>query len=298
MTQQFTFPSGPHINEIPLWINFSAIQYSKVKTRVQRNRTPAQAAGEATVTASVPFNGSFTNSNSLQYTNEATFILSLMGLPETTNTENIRLNGLAQMLDKDASTGMMRLMESPTTENPNSANIYMSVDMMDMMFVGGGNRGYIIDFNLVCRSPRDSLNAGELCSVLSSQCWPLLNTGGLANGNAKLEHPDIWAITLSEKPGDFGSSRKFDHSWNDGIGPQLCVLTDVKTKRVGGENSRILGINRNPPTSRQTDGAGDSSPLPLWYQVSLSFVELEPAIQDRNNYYVINRSSAFGGTPS
>ena len=291
MARQFTFPSGDHVNEIPLWINFSAISYDKLKTRESRAGSPATKASEATMVASVPFNGSFTNSNNLQYTNDARSILTLMGLPETTNTQNIRLKGLAQMLDTDDRGKVELRTEKP--EGPDSANIYMSVDMMDMMFVGGGNRAYQIDFNLVCRSSEDSVVAGNLCAALSSQCWPLLNIGGGANGNAKLKHPDIWAITLSEQPGDFGNQEKVNNSWNDGTGPQLCVLTDVQTKRVGGENSRILGINRNRPTSRQNSGSGDSSPLPLWYQVSLNFVELEPTIQDRTEYIVKNRSSAF-----
>ena len=290
MAEQFTFPSGSHVNEIPLWINFSAIPYNKAKTRVQRRGSPQSVAGKAHVNVSVPFNGSFTNSNKVDFTNDANLILQLMGLPETTNTQNIRLKGLTQMLDTD-DDGKVSLLSKPV-EGVDSPNIYMSIDMMDMMFTGGGNRAYQIDFNLICRSPGDSIVAGNLCAVLSSLCWPMLAINGLADGNAKLEHPDIWAITISEQPGKFSGIA--DNTWNDGIGPQLCVLTDVNTKRIGGENSRILGINRNMPTSRQSAGQGNSSPLPLWYQVSLNFVELEPAVQDRSTYSVVNRSTAFG----
>ena len=174
--------------------------------------------------------------------------------------------------------------------------------MMDMMFLGGSRRSYNIDFNLICRSPEDSESAGAICAVLSSLCWPLLNTTGTfqraaTNGNAKLVHPDIWLISLSEKPGDFTDSSKFDNLWNDGLGPQICVLTDVNTKRVGGENSRILGINRDFPTSRQTDGNGDPTPMPLFYKITLSFTELEVSVQDQSSYSVISRSRAFFGRP-
>lgn len=301
MPDQFIFPAAPHINEIPVWINFSSIAYDKVKSREQRNGPPGELCGGATVVASVPFNGSFTNSNKLNYTNNPMEVLTLMGLGDLTNAGDIRLRGLAQVLEENSDNSFgIKTQTPPGTpgQDQAAADTYMSVDMMDMMFLGGGNRGYQIEFDLVCRSPEDSYAAGQLCGALSSQCWPLLNISGNANGNAKLKHPDIWAITLSEFPGQFGAGNKFDNLWNDGVGPQLCVLTDVLTKRVGGENSRILGINRNRPNSRQQSGTGDPAPLPLWYKVSLSFIELEPTIQDPVAYKAINRSSAFGGRSS
>jgi len=297
MPDQFTFPAAPHINEIPVWINFSSIAYDKVKSREERNGSPTKYCDEATVVASVPFNGSFTNSNKLNYTNNPMEVLTLMGLGDMTNAGDIRLRGLAQMLEQNTKDDSLGLIAQTAAGTPGkdqaTSNTYMSVDMMDMMFLGGGNRGYQIEFDLVCRSPQDSYAAGQLCGALSSQCWPLLNISGNANGNAKLKHPDIWAISLSEFPGQFGGEDQFNNLWNDGVGPQLCVLTDVLTKRVGGENSRILGINRNRPNSRQQSGTGDPAPLPLWYKVSLSFIELEPTIRI-GGYKAINRSSAFG----
>ena len=297
MPDQFIFPAAPHISEIPVWINFSSIAYDKVKSREQRNGPPGELCGGATVVASVPFNGSFTNSNKLNYTNNPMEVLTLMGLGDMTNAGDIRLRGLAQVLEEKSDNSFgIKTQTPPGTpgQDQAAADTYMSVDMMDMMFLGGGNRGYQIEFDLVCRSPQDSYAAGQLCAALSSQCWPLLNISGNANGNAKLKHPDIWAISLSKFPGQFGGEDEFNDLWNDGAGPQLCVLTDVLTKRVGGENSRILGINRNRPSSRQQSGTGDPTPLPLWYKVSLSFIELEPTIQDPVAYKAINRSSAFG----
>lgn len=291
MADQFIFPSGPHIDEIPLWINFSAIPYANLKTRDDRAKGVSAIAAQANVTVSLPFNGNFTNLNKILYSSDPIKVLELIGLPTTTSTIEPRLQGLAQLL---ATSPEGEVTYNPTTPPSTNANIYMSVDMMDMMFLGGSRRSYNIDFNLICRSPEDSESAGVICAVLSSLCWPLLNILNTAsNGNAKLEHPDIWLINLSEQPGEFQNSSKVNNSWNDGIGPQICVLTDVNTKRVGGENSRILGINRDFPTSRQTAGSGESTPLPLFYKISLSFTELEPSIQDRESYSVISRSRAF-----
>lgn len=298
MADQFTFPSGPHVDEIPLWINFSAIPYALIKTREEREKSNQAIAGNAHVTVSVPFNGNFTNQNKVLYSSDPNEVLKLIGLVQPTDTRDARIFGLTQLLQENSSTGELTM---PNTRLSNaSANIYMSVDMMDMMFQGGSRRSYNIDFNLICRSPEDSESAGAICGVLSSLCWPLLNTTGpfqssATNGNAKLVHPDIWLISLSERPGEFGDSSKFDNLWNDGMGPQICVLTDVNTKRIGGENSRILGINRDFPTSRQTDGNGDPTPMPLFYKITLSFTELEVSVQDQSSYSVISRSRAFFG---
>ena len=300
MADQFTFPSGPHVDEIPLWINFSAIPYALIKTRKEREKSNQTIAANAHVTVSVPFNGNFTNQNKVLYSSDPNEVLKLIGLVQPTDTRDARIFGLTKMLQEDVATGFLTVPSNPMSSA--SANIYMSVDMMDMMFLGGSRRSYNIDFNLICRSPEDSESAGAICAVLSSLCWPLLNTTGTfqraaTNGNAKLVHPDIWLISLSEKPGDFTDSSKFDNLWNDGLGPQICVLTDVNTKRVGGENSRILGINRDFPTSRQTDGNGDPTPMPLFYKITLSFTELEVSVQDQSSYSVISRSRAFFGRP-
>lgn len=298
MADQFTFPSGPHVDEIPLWINFSAIHYIDIKTRGDREQTNQAIASLANVTVSVPFNGNFTNQNKVLYSSDPNEVLKLIGLVNPTDTRDARIFGLTKMLQENPTTGELSVPSSAMSSA--SANIYMSVDMMDMMFLGGSRRSYNIDFNLICRSPEDSESAGAICAVLSSLCWPLLNTTNTrraSNGNAKLVHPDIWLISLSEQPGEFGDSSKFDNLWNDGIGPQICVLTDVNTKRVGGENSRILGINRDFPTSRQTDGNGDPTPMPLFYKITLSFTELEVSVQDEFSYGVISRSRAFKGRP-
>lgn len=280
---KFTFPSGSHINEIPLWINFASISYNQLKTRKSRNADPRTRVGNASMTVSVPFDGNFANTNNLNYTSDAAEVLNLMGIEDPTSAENIRLKGLSQML-QDSHDGARNLKSMPAPE-VNTPNVYMSVDMMDTMFVGGGRRGYEINFDMIARSAEDSKAAGRVCGALSSQCWPLLNPGSpLANGNAKLLHPDIWVIYLSDQPCKVSGSDECDNTWNDGIGPQLCVLQTVTTQRQGGQNSRILTIKDN-----------GTFPQPLYYKVSLSFVELEPAIQSSRKYETINRSTAFGG---
>lgn len=284
MGAQFTFPSGNHIKEIPLWINFCAIPYSKMKLKDQRRGDPRSHVFQASMTASVPFNGSFSNSNNLIYTDNAAVILQYMGSPTTTSTEHIRLGGLSQMMAIDGAGKVSVTIPPPTA--PTAANMYMSVDMMDVMYLGGGRRGYQINFDMIARSAQDSLVAGKICAALSSQCWPLLNANtqpGTLGGNAKLMHPDIWVIYLSDIPGSISTAFKCDNSWNDGIGPQLCVLHNVVSTRVGGSNARLLGIH----------GPGDSDPKPMWYKVSLSFVELETSIQSPTHYEVINRSTAL-----
>lgn len=297
MADQFTFPSGPHRAEIPLWINFSAIPYNRVKTKVERERNTQAIAGDRTVTVSVPFNGNFTSQNKVRYTDDPMVVLKVMGLGTLTNAKAARIEGLTQLLTTANNTGEVTLNQQMVTSAVQAnGNVYMSVDMMDMMFLGGSRRSYNIDFNLICRSPEDSQVAGAICSVLSSKCWPLINDAaqtGPSNGNAKLMHPDIWAVTLSEQPGKFGNVGKINSLWNDGVGPQICVLTDVNTRRVGGENSRILGINRDFPTSRQTGGVAESTPMPLFYKITLSFTELEPAIQSKDDYSTYSRSRAF-----
>ena len=297
MADQFTFPSGPHRAEIPLWINFSAIPYKRVKTKVEREQNTSTIAKDRTVTVSVPFNGNFTSQNKVRYTDDPMVVLKVMGLGTLTNAKAARIEGLTQLL-QTSNTGEVTLNQQMVTSAvAANGNVYMSVDMMDMMFLGGSRRSYSIDFNLICRSPEDSQVAGAICSVLSSKCWPLINDAagaqGPSNGNAKLMHPDIWAVTLSEQPGKFGDNGKINSLWNDGVGPQICVLTDVNTRRVGGENSRILGINRDFPTSRQTGGSAESTPMPLFYKITLTFTELEPAIQSKYDYSTYSRSRAL-----
>ena len=295
MPENFIFPAGSAQTETPFWINFAAIPYSKLKAYENRVRRPRAYINLATVSVSLPFSGSFESSNSLNYTNDANAVIE-QTMGNATTVEDVRLQGLAARLEEDVETGTVGVNQTPVESTKNSANKYMSVDMMDMMFLGGSFREYSMEFNLICKSAQDSHLGGAVCSIFSSQCWPLLNPRSSSNsGNAKLMHPDLWVIWLSKLPFQNSMANDLDNTWVDGIGPNLCVLTDVITKRVGGENNRILAIsNSDVPTSRRNPGMSDERPpLPLQYKLALAFVELEVSIQNPNEYQVLNRSRAL-----
>ena len=190
------------------------------------------------------------------------------------------IKGLPFLLEQDEG-GRVSINDTPENETIDP-NVYMSVDMMDMMFLGSGKRSYVITCKLVCKSAADSKAAARVCSMLSSQCWPLLQSQGVLDGNAKLLHPDLWVVWMSIAPGLLVRAPE----WHDGIGPQLSVLTSVQTARAGGENNRVLAIG-------SVNNARDV--LPLVYTISLTFSELEPAIQDPYAFTVINRSRALKG---
>ena len=141
MADQFTFPSGPHRAEIPLWINFSAIPYEFLKTKTNREKNTDVIAGNRTVTVSVPFNGNFTSQNKVRYTDDPVVVLDIMGFGTLTNAKAARIEGLTQLL-QTSNTGEVTLNPDSLRRgtDPANGNVYMSVDMMDMMFLGGSRR--------------------------------------------------------------------------------------------------------------------------------------------------------------
>ena len=276
------FQTGDHQTEIPLWVNFCAISYNKLKTLEDRNRDPIGFAGNANLSVALPFDGNFVSKNNLNYTNDPNQIIAqITGADPKTRADKTRIKGLPFLLEQDQGSGKVSINDTPENEIIDP-NVYMSVDMMDMMFLGGGKRSYVITCKLVCKSAEDSKAAARVCSMLSSQCWPLLQSQGVLDGNAKLLHPDLWVVWMSIAPGLLVRARE----WHDGIGPQLSVLTSVQTARAGGENNRVLAIG-------SLNNARDV--LPLIYTISLTFSELEPAIQDPYDWTVINRSRALKG---
>lgn len=295
MPNQLNSPSSPEqVNEVPLWINFGHIPYYKVKKSVERSGPPRSQVGKADNVLSVPCPANLSSTNRLNYTRDPTLIMKLLyGGDTPTTTELIRLHGISQLLGTPANPKKANMLVGADVMNhmrrSNDTNLYLRVDMMDTMFNGSGVKTYEFDIDILCKSPWDSISAATISNIFTSKCWPKLYPGQPHNGNAKLQHPDIWVIWISENPGDVntGESSQF---WYDGDGPQLSVLEAVATTRVGLEDNRILAIQQDPLVNEGF--------VPLQYKIELVFSELEPTIQDSNTIInkTVNRSTALKST--
>lgn len=293
-SKNLTFPFTMR-QEIPLWTNFASIPYHNITKFGDRARPVKVIVGSAAnIKISLPFNGKFDNLSNVNYEGNANVISQLItGGGGLQNNENIRIRGISQLLEEDKRSGNMILPKTVKEgENTQSQNVYLSVDQMDIMFTGAGHKQYSFEIDMICKSAADSNSAAKICNVFSSRCWPLIK---VVAENPKMKHPDVWGIWISKNPASLSEIEGGASLWYDGYGPQLCVLTDVLTQRVSGENSRILAISHAVEN--------DAPFVPLHYKVALEFTELEPSIQSPNSsgngiYTTVNRSTAQANSRS
>jgi len=247
---------------IPVWLNLGVIPYSQVELSSQRTLSLDAYIGLSSAVISVPAPMTLTTINSVAYTNDAQVIAKMVtGGDALTTIESLRLFGPAQMLNSD-----MTFDKSTKGQPASPAGLYLRPDMTDMMFIGNEPKKYAYDITLLCISTEDAYIATDICTVLSTACWPTVRDGQRPNGSALMSPPHVFINWLSYEPRSIEKAI----TWIDGKGPSLSVLLTSTISKGFGQSGRILSF---------IDRDGDKTAKPLSYNISLQFSDMEPTFQ-------------------
>jgi len=271
-----TFPTLPVAKaSIPVWLNIAAIRYPRIKKSINRTGGLQEFYGKSYYRCSVPAPSIITDMNSVNYTNDPISIVQMItGGNKQTKADAIRTMGIAQLLNNEN-----EIVRKDGDSGPsNKSNLYLRPDMMDTMFLGNAPKAYEYEVKLVCTSAADAAAASEICTVLSTACWPTMKAGGNGSGTTMLVPPDVFIVWISKK---VALRIETNTSWISGVGPSLCILDKCMIQKGFGSDGRILSSKN-----------GD----PLVYGISLRFVEIEPTFQISPGFGTQNRSSALSSS--
>ena len=177
--------------------------------------------------------------------------------------------------------------DSGPQSNPNGYGLKSFLDIIDTTWLGQSRRIYTFDFNMICKSTKDSSTAASVCNFLNNMALPILTPMKKDEivGNQKATHPRMCAIHVEDNSGGSTTASDATRYWL-GEFPQLCVLQKVKATRIGGDGNQIIGmINEN------------SGFIPIIYNLKLMFVELEPVYTNGVNPTAKSRSQFFTKEP-
>ena len=159
------------------------------------------------------------------------------------------------------------------------------LDMVDTTWMGMNRRKYAFDFLLICKSIDESETAASISQQFNIYSLSIMSTEALGttdgtvsipSGMSRSLHPPMWGISVTEA--DQSGENDMTRAWI-GQYPQLSVLSNIKTFRVGGEDpNSIQGI--------RLDGIF----LPLQYKIQLEFTEIEPVYQSADTNETKSRS--------
>ena len=140
------------------------------------------------------------------------------------------------------------------------------LDIIDTTWLGQSRRVYTFEFNMICKSTKDSGTAASVCNFMNNMALPQLQPikKDAIVGNQKAMHPHMCAIHVESSNEGGLTPDKATQYWL-GEYPQLCVLQKVKGTRIGGDGNQIIGMMNE-----------DSGFIPIIYNLKLIFVELEP----------------------
>lgn len=155
------------------------------------------------------------------------------------------------------------------------------LDMVDTTWMGMNRRKYRFNFLLICKSISESETAVNISNRFNLLSLSIMSTsalnGKIPSGMSRSLHPPMWSISA----GVDNSSAELTKAWI-GAYPQLSVLSEVKTFKIGGEDiNSIQGMKK------------DGVFLPLQYTIQLEFTEIEPVYQSEDNNTTKSRSQFF-----
>ena len=257
--------------DIKLFITFVAKNYS--------NRREARTSGGgnyysgrdtiAEYTLPVPMN--MTSSTNIDFdrgkTNETPFIESLLGMFTSQGGGGRSLLSFATQLPLPFSASFLRDLTVGGQAG------LVDQDRSEMLFNQANFRTFQFNFSLVARNEVDAEIASQIANGFETNAYPIPD-----KVNQSMRHPPLWQWYVTASEGGKIASGKL---WAGQ--PQTSVLTSVTVNRTGGGgvySVKDSGIGRG------------GEPQPLVTNLSLTYTELEPNLQDDNGN-IISRSAAL-----
>ena len=257
--------------DIKLFITFVAKNYS--------NRREARTSGGgnyysgrdtiAEYTLPVPMN--MTSSTNIDFdrgkTNETPFIESLLGMFTSQGGGGRSLLSFATQLPLPFSASFLRDLTIGGQAG------LVDQDRSEMLFNQANFRTFQFNFSLVARNEVDAEIASQIANGFETNAYPIPD-----RVNQSMRHPPLWQWYVTASEGGKIASGKL---WAGQ--PQTSVLTSVTVNRTGGGgvySVKDSGIGRG------------GEPQPLVTNLSLTYTELEPNLQDDNGN-IISRSAAL-----
>ena len=258
--------------DIKLFITFVAKNYS--------NRREARTSGGgnyysgrdtiAEYTLPVPMN--MTSSTNIDFdrgkTNETPFIESLLGMFTSQGGGGRSLLSFATQLPLPFSASFLRDLTVGGQAG------LVDQDRSEMLFNQANFRTFQFNFSMVARNEVDAEIASQIANGFETNAYPIPD-----KVNQSMRHPPLWQWYVTASEGGKIASGKL---WAGQ--PQTSVLTSVTVNRTGGGgvySVKDSGIGR-----------GGDGPQPLVTNLSLTYTELEPNLQDDNGN-IISRSAAL-----
>ena len=260
--------------DIKLFITFVAKNYS--------NRRESRTAGGgnyysgrdtiAEYTLPVPMN--MTSSTNIDFdrgkTNETPFIESLLGMFTSQGGGGRSLLSFATQLPLVGGIISPSFIRDLTIGG--QAGL-VDQDRSEMLFNQANFRTFQFNFSMVARNEVDAAVASQIANGFETNAYPIPD-----KVNQSMRHPPLWQWYVTASEGGKIASGKL---WAGQ--PQTSVLTSVTVNRTGGGGVYAV----------KDSGVGfTDEPQPLVTNLSLTYTELEPNLQDDNGN-IISRSAAL-----
>lgn len=280
-------PSGtPRFYEIPAFVRFSPWDFT---TDIKYRSKSIQSFWNNNYSIFLPLPNVIGTMTSMKYSSALGAVTNAQqGIREQLDSQGLlpelfvkRTGGLRQ--PRFPGTVPAATRPAGTLENINENYL----DMVDTTWLGMNRRKYIFNFLLICKSILESQEAQRISNLfniwsLSTMDSDQFQPNEIPSGMNRSIHPPMWGISTTSLYGD--DTERSTSAWI-GEYPQLCVLNDVKTLKVGGEDlNSIQGM--------QLDN-NDSIFLPLQYKIQLEFTEIEPVYQSKDTVETKSRSQFF-----
>ena len=145
------------------------------------------------------------------------------------------------------------------------------------VFGGAGLRQHRYEWEFVPTSIEESQSIENAARAFQVGAYPLF-AGAHAQQSSRVVHPDIWMISSAQLSG--GGGGQFGENWRWDMTPLPSVIQSVNITSQGAAGGSYAMGNR-----------GDNHPVK--WNLSVSFVELEPAVAAKDR--LISRSALRAG---
>ncbi len=271
------YPASEELQKrVPLWLKFFAYEYTHNSFLRSQNTTAAGIPPSGLPLLGSVFVPAPTEFSTLASASYNTAINSpdtvTKADPSKTARQIADLFGVADLFD--AAAGVANIVPDLLKKlNDLTIGNLTSMDMSDTTFQGMNKRVYQFKLLLAALTEEDSAAASGVAEFF--QAYQLPTALPLAGPTTRtVRHPPLWYFGIGP-----GNNPNIDSDWC-GF-PQFSLLNAVTVNKSGFKNSYAV--------------SGGSELKPLAQSISLSFVELEPALAAPFSTIVISRSSSFYG---
>jgi hypothetical protein len=266
-----------HREHSPFLMNFKAVEWSN--KQMFRNEVSTDLAGAALADIWMPPPKNINGIDSINYTREGA---SQGGLFPNVSTQGFweeitTLGGLIPAIQD-----VLGLSEATMAQ--------VAMDESESVFKGAGLREHNYEWNLVTLDEDDAVAIENVTRMFHIWGYP---GASWQTTSSRMIHPPMWIINIAS-PSSAGTA--------SGVGGSGFRAGNVRSEKMSwrwGQNP-LLSVLKSVNITTQGAAAGSfafgskSNSYPPQVNISLSFIELEPAVRSENNNQLISRSQVRG----